>query len=276
MATYAEYLKSNGATEEDVKVLDTPIARKAFERMEAAVVAKDDEAKKAKAQADAYQAWYNDKALPYVSGVESKLSVAEANLAAERTRLKSLQDAGLLELSEQDEAAKKAAVEAEKRGAVTFDPEKFVPREQFNELATRAADSITLVADLAQEHTALGLPPVSWRTLKAEASAANQDVETYWKTKFNVEAKRSERSATERAAYEKKISDDAVAKYKAEHPASSVNPALAFGGISANPFTGKVPSASDATLPWQRSDSEKVNSRISKVLTSHPDISGNA
>jgi hypothetical protein len=28
--------------------------------------------------------------------------------------------------------------------------------------------------------------------------------------------------------------------------------------------------------PWLRSDSEKVNSRINKVLSAHPDIAGNA
>jgi hypothetical protein len=276
MQTYAELLKSQGATDDDIKVLATPLAERVYAKQQEAIVAAQAAADKAAKQAESYQKWYNEQALPYVSEVESKLKVSEATLTGERARLKALQEAGLIEVAAQDDAAKKAAEEAAKRGEVNFDPTKFVPREQFNELAIKAADSITLVADLAQEHTALGLPPVSWRTLKAEAAAANQDVESYWKTKFNVDQKRSERAATEKAAYEKQIADAAVAKWKQEHPASAVNPALGFGALSSNPFTGKVPSASDAQIPWNRSDSEKVNSRINKVLAAHPDMTGNA
>lgn len=274
--TYAELLKSQGATDDDIKILATPLAERVYAKQQSDLATAQAAADKATKQAAAYQEWYNTQALPYLSDVESKLKVSEATLTGERARLKALQDAGLIEVAEQSEAEKLAAVEAAKRGAPTFDPTKFVPREQFNELAVKAADSITLVADLAQEHASLGLPAVSWRALKAEAAAASQDVETYWKAKFNVDAKRSERDLAVKAAYEKKVGEDAVAKYRQEHPASGVNPALGFGGPSVNPFTGKVPSASDATQPWARSDSEKVNSRINKVLAAHPDIAGNA
>jgi len=273
--TYEEMLRAQGASDDEVKLLNTPTAQRLFAKQAADLAAANDAATKAKTQAESYQKWYNEQALPYVSEVESKLKVSEATLTGERARLKALQDAGLIEVAAQDDAAKAAAAAAA-GGTSTFDPAKFVPREQFNELAVKAADSITLVADLAQEHASLGLPPVSWRTLKQEAAAANQDVETFWKTKFNVEAKRSERAATEKSTYEKKIAEDAVAKWKQEHPSSGVNPALGFGAPSSTPFTGRIPSASDAKQPWQRSDSERVNSRISKVLTGHPELTGNA
>jgi hypothetical protein len=276
MATYAEFLKSSGASDEDIKLLDTPVARKAYERLEAAVVEKENARLAAEKKTAAYQNWYEKEALPYVTDTEAKLKTTEATLIGERARLKALQEAGLIEVAANDDAAKKAAEEAAKRGMPEFDASKYVPREQFNELAVKAADSITLVADLAQEHSALGLPPVSWRTLKTEASAAGQDVETYWKAKFGVEAARAAKSAAAVAAHEAKIAEQAIAKYKQEHPASAVNPALGFGSPSSNPFTGKVPSASDAQHPWNRSDSEKVNSRINKVLQAHPDIAGNA
>jgi len=274
--TYAEFLKAQGATEDEIKLLDTPTAQRAFAKLQADTTAAQAAADKASKQAAAMQKWYDEQALPYVTETESKYKIAEANLAAERARTKALQEAGLIEVAAQDDAAKAAAAAAASSGSPTFDPTKFVPREQFNELAVRAADSITLVADLAQEHQALGLPPVSWRTLKSEAAAANQDVETFWKTRYNVDAKRAEKAAAEKSAYEKKIAEDAIAKYRAEHPASAVNPALGFGQPSANPFTGKIPSASDATQPWLRSDSEKVNSRVNKVLAAHPDLVGQA
>jgi hypothetical protein len=274
--TYAELLKSQGATDDDIKILATPIAERVYAKQQADLAAATETAAKATKQSEAYQKWYNEQALPYVTETETKLKTTEATLAGERARLKALQDAGLIEVAANDDAARAAAAAAAASGAPTFDPAKFVPREQFNELAVKAADSITLVADLAQEHSALGLPPVSWRALKSEASAAGQDVETYWKTKFGVEQKRAEKSAAAVAAHEAKIAEQAVAKYKQEHPASAVNPALGFGSPSSNPFTGKVPSASDAQHPWNRSDSEKVNARINKVLQAHPDIAGNA
>lgn len=274
--TYAELLKSQGATDDDIKILATPIAERVYAKQQTDLVAAQAAATKSAAQAESYQKWYNEQALPYVSDVESKLKVSEATLTGERARLKALQDAGLIEVAAQSEAEKAAAEAAAKAGNVTFDATKFVPREQFNELAIKAADSITLVADLAQEHSALGLPPVSWRALKTEASAAGQDVETFWKAKFNVDAKRSERDLAAKSAHEKKVGEDAVAKWRQEHPASAANPSLGFGAPSANPFTGKVPSASDATLPWNRSDTEKVNSRVNNLLAKHPDIAGNA
>jgi hypothetical protein len=272
MATYAEFLKSQGATDEDIKILDTPVAQRAFAKMEAAAADEKNARLAAEKKTAAYQTWYERDALPYVTETEYKLKATEATLVGERARIKALQDAGLLEIASQDEAAKAAAAAAAAAGQPMFDASKYVPREQFNELAIRAADSITLVADLAQEHSSLGLPPVSWRVLKNEAAAVNQDVETYWKTKFNVEAKRSERAATEQAARDKKIADDAIAGWKAAHPQSAVNPALGYGVPSSTPFTGKVPSASDATQPWLRSDSERVNTRITKVLQAHPDL----
>jgi hypothetical protein len=274
--TYAELLKSQGATDDDIKILATPLAERVYAKQQADLAAATEAAAKATKQSEAYQKWYNEQALPYVTETETKLKTTEATLAGERARLKALQDAGLIEVAANDDAAKAAAVAAAASGAPTFDPAKFVPREQFNELAVKAADSITLVADLAQEHSALGLPLVSWRTLKTEASAAGQDVETYWKAKFGVEAARAAKSAAAQAERDKKIGEDAVSKWKQEHPASAVNPALGFGSPSSNPFTGKVPSASDAQHPWNRSDSEKVNSRINKVLQAHPDIAGNA
>jgi hypothetical protein len=272
MASYAEYLKSQGATEDDVKLLDTPVARKAFERMEAAVVEKETARLAAEKKTAAYQDWYEKQALPYVTETESKLKATEATLTGERARIKALQDAGLLEVASADETARAAAAAAAASGTPTFDPTKYVPVEKFNQLATLAADSITLVADLAQEHAALGLPPVSWREVKTKAAAAGQTVEAYWEQTFNVPAKRAEKSAAERSAYEKKVGEDAVAKWKLEHPASSVNPALAMGIPSSTPFTGKVPSASDAVNPWLRSDSEKVNARVNGVLAKHPDL----
>lgn len=271
--TYAEFLKENGATDDEIKILDVPSARKAYDAQVKLAADAASAAAKAKADADAYQKWYEEQGLPYATRMEQERDVARAEAAAEKARLKTLQDAGLIKVAAEDDAAKAAAAAAAANGGklpADFDPKKYVPVEQFQELAVRAADSISLMADLQQEHQALGLPPVSWRALKSEAAAARQDVETFWRTKFNVDAKRAEKAAADRAAYEKKIADDAVAKFRVENPAS--NPLLGIAVPSRTPFTAKPPSASDAAMPWNKSDTERVNDRIARLQQKHPDL----
>lgn len=282
MATYVEFLKSQGATDEDIKLLDTPVARKAYERMEAAIADKEAARVKAQQQAEGYQKWYNDEALPYVTGVESKLKVTEATLAGERARIKSLQDAGLLEVAVNDDAARAAAAAAATAGQPTFDPAKhnLVTTDILTQVAEREGDAIAVAQDIAAEHAYLfsGDPSkrLNFRELRKEAIAQKKPVETLWMEKYGVQAARDARSAADKAAYEKKVADDAIAAYKAAHPASSVNPALGTGVPSANPFTGKAPSsmgtASTDALPWQKSDTQKVNDRLSKVTSAHPEM----
>jgi hypothetical protein len=99
MQTYAELLKSQGATDDDIKVLATPLAERVYAKQQEAIVAAQAAADKAAKQAESYQKWYNEQALPYVSEVESKLKVSEATLTGERARLKALQEAGLIEVA---------------------------------------------------------------------------------------------------------------------------------------------------------------------------------
>ena len=261
--TYAEYLRENGASEEDIKVLDVPAARKVYEFQAKAAADAAALAAKHKADADAYQQWYETQGLPYATRMEQEAAAAKAELAGERAKNKELQDAGLLKVAAQQDPPKADP-------AAAIDPTKFVPVDKFNELAVRAADSISLVADLQQEHQALGLPAVSWRALKNEAAAARQDIEAYWKQKFNVDAKRAEKAAADQAARDKAIADKAIADYRAANPAS--NPAMAFGVPSRTPFTGRPPSASDAAMPWNKSDTERVNDRLSRLQQKHPDL----
>lgn len=263
MKTYAEFLKENGATDDEIKILDVPSARKAYDAQVKMASDAAALATKHKADADAYQQWYETQGLPYATRMEQERDVAVAEAKAEKARLQSLQDAGLIKVADKVDPPVTPPV-------ATFDASKYVPIEKFNELAVRAADSISLVADLQQEHASLGLPPVSWRQLKNEASAARQDVETFWKTKFNVDVKRAEKSAAEQAARDKSIADKAVADFRAANPSS--NPSLGYGVPSRTPFTNKPPSATDATMPWNKSDTERVNDRISRLTQKHPDL----
>src|SRR5271156_787991 len=99
MATYAEYLKSQGASDEDIKVLDTPIARKAYERLEAAVVSASERADAEKRAMDEYKTsvreWNDTKIVPEFQDLDRKATLATANEARLLAAIKTSQDEGL-------------------------------------------------------------------------------------------------------------------------------------------------------------------------------------
>lgn len=271
MATYAEFLKANGATDADITILDVPVARKAYEKAQSDMA----EASRIQGEAQGLRAandkWYNEQALPTIEAATNQRIAAQAELAAERARNKTLQDAGLIEVAENADAVAEAARRAAASGQPTFDASKYVTTDLLTQVANREGDAIAIAQDIAYEHGRL-FPdkPLNFRQLRKEAVEKNISVESLWESRYSVPAAREAKATAERTAYEAKIASDAVARFKSEHPAT--NPALGYATPSSTPFTGAVPSANDAALPWLKSDNQKVNDRISKVLTKHPDL----
>ena len=270
--TYEEYLKSLGATDEDLKLLNNAVARKAWETQQAAITAAETKAAKATADKETYQKWYDEQALPAYTKMEKEKNTAVAEAAAAAARVKALQEQGLLEIDEAAKAAEAARLAAASQPAA-FDPAKYnlVTGDILTQVAEREGDAIAIAQDIAFEHRQL-FPdkPLNFRELRKEAVAQKKSVESLWMEKFGVAAARESRAAADKAAYEKQIADAAIAKYRSEH--STTHPGMALGVPSSNPFTGKVPSASDAVQPWLRSDTEKVNARVAKIQSAHPEL----
>lgn len=264
---FEQYLRDSGATEDDIKILNTPVAQKAFAKQQEQLQAATELAAKHKTEADNVYKWYQEKGLPYATRMEQERNVARAAAAAEKARVQALVEAGLIEDPGPATPPASATPPGQPGDPALPDPNKYVSIEKFQELATRAAGATTLIQDLSDEHRSLGLPAVSWRALQKEAQEKGTDVESLWRTKFNVDAKRSEKQAADKLAYEKKIADEAIAKYKSEN----ANPLTTSALPSRTPFTGKVPSASDATMPWNKSETERVNDRLSKLQQKNPD-----
>jgi hypothetical protein len=268
--TYAEFLKSQGATDDEVKILDTPVARKAYEKMEA-VTAKAEQKYKENLE---WKTLVEEQNAKLMKERDTAL-VDSAKAAAAFTKM---QELGLIEIAEKMEPGSVTPKQGE---TPAFDPktlEKYVDRDTLMAVAEREGDAIAIAQDIAFEHRQL-FPdkPLNFRELRREALARRgadgrpMSVEAHWEEKYGVRAAREAAAAKAQSDREAKIAADAVAKYKSEN--STTNPFTAPAAASRTPFTGRVPSApgaatgGDQRQPWQKSDAEREQSRLSKVMT---------
>ena len=268
--TYLEYLKSLGIDDATASTMNRPEVASAWEKQQAEVATLSTKAQKAEADRAAYQKWYDEQAQPAFTRMQADLAKAQSDAAAERARLKSLQEQGLLAVAE---ATDPGSTQPKAGETPAFDPAKYnlVTQDTLLQVADREGDAIAIMADILQEHSEL-FPGqrITARELRKEAVAQKKSVEQVWLEKYNVPAKRAEKQAADKAAYEKKIADEAVAKYRSEN----LNPNTAAAAPSRNPFTAVVQRESAnggrATMPWDRNENDSANSRVNKALKNLP------
>ncbi|MGC1478525.1 MAG: hypothetical protein WA804_21945 [Terriglobales bacterium] len=272
--TYAELLAEQGASPEDIKLLDTPVARKAYDKMQAQA-----------AEAAAAKQRFEDL---HKQNVEWRTTVetdnqrllkerdsAKIEAAAATARMAEIQRLGLIEVAEGIEPGSTADKNKPNGDATPPDLSKYVDRDTLMAVAAQEGDAIAIAQDIAYEHSRL-FPdkPLNFRELRREAQTRKVTVESLWMERFGVQAARDAKAAADRATHEKKIADEAITKYKSEHP--ETNPLMQPARISATPFTERVPSAAaTADHPWKRNDSAKSNERINKVVA-HLQTTGQA
>lgn len=260
--TYAEYLKSLGATEEEIKTLDTPLARKAFDNQVSAAAA-------AKSAADSYQeranAWYEEQ--------KGNLTKAQTDAVAARAEVERLRGT-LLEAQRQGliDVAKDLGLkleELERKGTPTppnpspngFDPERYFTRDDILAIAEREGEAIAVSQDISAEHMSLFGKPVNFRELRREAVAAKVPVEQFWMTKYNVTKAREDRAKAEEEKKLQAVRDEERKKVEAEWAAKlSQNPNLRVLEPSSAPFAPR--SGNDIRVgkqPWEVGTSEQLH-----------------
>jgi len=271
--TYAEFLRAQGATEEDIKVLDHPVARKAWEKSQADAAAATAAAKQLEADT---RKWYDETIIPSQEKLQRERDTAVANAAAERARVKALQDQGLLEVAEADAAAKAAATAS---GATppSFDPSKYVTQDTLLQVAEKEGDAIAIAQDIAAEHSYLfgndSAKKLVFRDLRREAVQRKLSVEQVWMERFGVQAAREARAKADRDAEIAKWKSEGAKEKETELVSKYGNPDTRPAVSSTNPFTNRIPSGSgqpDVIHPWQRSETEREMSRIQKALKNQP------
>jgi hypothetical protein len=259
--TYSEYLAANGATPEEIKLLDVPVARKAFERAEA-------DRLKAETDATNLRKWYEEEAAPAYKTMEQKMIEARADAARNAELVKAAQDQGLLEVAaragiDPKDLAKPGATP----GPGAFDEEKFF-RDKVLPLAQQEGDAIALVQDIAFEHSRL-FPdrPLNFRELRREAQSQRKSLEALWMEKYNVVAAREARSAAEKKAHEDNIRKQERETVLAEVASRYGNPdarplAPSMSPLAARPSTGRD------KMPWDADGNALAQDRVKRATES--------
>lgn len=264
MPNYAEFLKSQGASDEDVKLLDTPIARKAFEVQEARATDAAQAAATEKQKAKDFEArsnqWYEQTNQTF-QDMQRKAMAAEAEKARAVALLKSASDAGLIELAEGMGYNTPAAPPPPAAGA--FDASQYFTKDDVVRIAAQEGEAIATAQDIAYQHQRL-FPdkPLNFRALRQEAVAARKPVEQVWKEKYQVDAAISARDAADRATYEAKLRAEGAEAERAKFASQYGNPDIRPLTPSHSPFTPKPESGRDKQ-PWDAND--RSNERVSRV-----------
>lgn len=264
MATWAEHLRANGASAEEVTLLDTAPARKAWDKAQAdAQAAVAAENAKSKADMEAYLAtmndWYETKVMPEWDDYKAKAVTAQAEAARAK--------AVIAAAAQTNEGLKKIAMDmgwpVDGALAVTppktneppaIDTSKYFTKDEVVSALTREADVIMLTQDIAAEHASL-FPGqrLNFRELGNEARAKKKDLQSYWEEKYKVpDARKAQAEAADKARL------DAVRKEERERVETEMasrygNPMTRPPMPSDSPFAKIIPRDGNKQ-PWEKQD----------------------
>jgi hypothetical protein len=265
--TYAEYLKANGATEDEIKVLDTAVSRRAFDKSQSEAEEARASAAKLEETMKNYEtrvnSWYqeNDAKLKQV---QNKAIASDAEAARAKAALMAAQEQGLLDV-------------AKDLGYTTVPPAKqpeqlddrYLTMDKFTAAGDAFAANLAGLLDAASEHARL-FPnvPFNANSLRQEAAAVGKTLLPYWEEKYKV------RDAREAAAQRQR--DTEIAKWKAEGAKEKETELVSrFGNPETRPM---LPSKSPFTVrkedplradnqPWNKTESQLSNDRVNRAVT---------
>jgi hypothetical protein len=274
---YAEYLRSNGANEEDIKILDVPASRKAFDKMQAQVVEADKKAADSLADKLAYEEkvnkWHQETIVPEYERMKNESLVAKANEAKALKVIEQAQKDGLLEVTEalgyKGTPDKKGDVNP---GNPDFDPNKYMTREDALTLAAKEGKAITTMAKIMDEHRRLALPDCDWEELYDAATSSRKPLAQVWQERFKVQEVRATKVKEAQDAHDKEISDKARAEERELMASKYGNPDTRPYVPSRHPFTPRKDNDRERQ-PWDSRDGsfldrsgDRVSQATKKVL----------
>lgn len=269
--TLAEYLKSQGLTDEEVKVMDTPVMRKLHDEREAATTLAASETKKRNEYEGKVQVWY-DANVAKMDKKDKEVITARAEAAKLKGAFKAAKDTGmdgLAELAKEmgidvDDPA--PAARAAAAAAAPPDASQFYTKSEVDKAAMDARGYAEMTADITNEHRRLFGETPSFRQLRTEANAAGLGLEAFWQQKYKIAEKRQEVANNEVRAREDKIREEEREKVRSEYTARGVNPDLANPGVSNNPLRPLTREGvrGEGKQPWEYGD--QSGERVKRAL----------
>lgn len=286
--TYAEYLKSQGASEEEIKILDTPIGRKGFENMIERLTVVARERDDAKAGATAYEeranAWY-DEQKTNLATAKSDAAKAAAEAARYRAALLTAHKQGMIDIAkdlgfkpeELEGAAPPTPPNNTPPSNGGFDPNKYFTRDEILTIARGEGIAIAVAADIGAEHAIL-FPGqrLNFRQLREEAEAAKKSVEQYWMEKYKVPDARAARVKKEQEDRDNAIRAEERKKVETELASKWANPETRPPVTSSSPFAPRpAGNTRSGKQPWETGENfenslanDRVTRATQKVLQS--------
>lgn len=269
--TYREYLKSLDAqaTDEVLNVMDTPLARKAFDKMNADAAADRERALDAErsSMTQKNQEWWNNEVQPALKLRDDRIT----ELAGENGRI-----TGIVKQAQELGLEKVAALinggtvdpgnpnpENPNPASPAFDPKQFVPVADFQAAYDKTGEALTQMATILAEHSSLfGSMPMDLEDLRKQAAATRgqKSLRQVWEEKYNVAGKRAEIAAAKQKEHDDKIRQETEAKVRAEYTA---NPAFVHARTSQNSFTAR-PVQPEGKPFWERDPNALRNNRVQK------------
>jgi hypothetical protein len=251
--TYREYLLSQGASEEDVKVLDTPLGRKTFERMQAV----EGEFTEFKTKATAYEervgTWFEEEKAKRAR-LDSELVATRARAAASREALKAAQEKGLLDVSRDlgfnlDEPNPNPPTN--NPAASNFDPNKYFTKDDVLSIAKQEGVAIATASAIAYEHARL-FPdrPLDFEALYQRAVDTKTPLKQLWMTEFGVQAARDAAKKAAEDAAKAALRKSIEAEVRTELASQYGNPDVRPLAPSSSPFTMRKDTGRDKQ-PWE-------------------------
>lgn len=266
---YAEYLKQNGAVDADIAILDTPIAQRAFDTMQAKLA--EESRLRAIAETDRtnFQNWYENEALPAYTGMQNQVVNSTAELARAKAAVIAAQDQGLSEIAKNLGWTKDGATPpASTPPASSMDTSKFVTNDTLTGFMDQAGDGLAALQDMVSEHASL-FPGqrLNVTALRKEAVAAKKNIVQFWNEKYNVPTVRQAAADKDKAAYEQKLRDEGASAERAKY-ADQSNPNLRTLVPSHSPFTPRPDRADGNKQPWDlpNRSNDRVRRATLKVL----------
>ena len=264
---YAEYLKANGASDEEIKILDVPSARKAFDKLQKDAADAQALAETARKEKEAYEAqveeWHAKKITPEYERMKNEALVAQANEAKARKVIEKLQKDGLIDVAKDLGWDTVDIKKPDNKLPDGFDPSKYVTNDHLIAVAEKEGEAIAMVADMVAEHQQL-FPGqrLNVRELRKEATARKISVEQLWMEKYKVNDARAAAVKAEQDAHDKKIADEAYAKAQSEIASKYGNPDARPLTPSRSPLVPRPDSGRDKA-PWEIGD--KSGDRVQRA-----------
>jgi|SRR5882724_965918 len=265
MSKYADYLKANGATDEELKVLVSPTTERAYEKMLAEQDAANERAATLDKQYKDYQTqvtdWYNQNDAKLKETQTGKVA-AEAEAARSKAALMELQRQGMIDVAK-DLGWSPEPPKAADRGALD---DRYVSIDRFQEVANSIGDNLAQLEDMVMEHKQL-FPdrPLSVRQLRNEALAAKRSVHEFWESKYKVSEARENAAKTQHEAEIAKWKAEGAKEKETELVSKFGNPETRPMVPSHSPFTPRPADPLRKEHPWNQVDGKLQNDRVARV-----------